>query len=96
VNIQFVDAAWVQFKNKISIRLAAVFAAASAAVVAYPSILLGALAYFPEHYRAFAAGGIFVILFAVPTLTALIRQPKLEAKVEAKIEEKQSAAATNN
>ena len=84
MNIQFVDQAWLQFKNKMSIRLAAVFAAATAAVVAYPSLLLGLLAIFPNGSRGFLAGGVFVLVFGVPTFTALVKQPKLTAKIEEK------------
>ena len=80
--MQFVDHAWVQFKGRMSIRLAAGFAALCAAIVAYPTVLLGALAYFPGNYRAFAAGGVFVVVLGVPTLTALIKQPKLAEKIE--------------
>jgi hypothetical protein len=99
VNIQLVDQWWIQLKGKVSVKLAAAFAAAVAGVVAYPSLLVGLLAYFPGGYRAFAAGGAFVLVFAVPVITALIKQPKLEAKVveakivaaEEKIEERYSA-----
>jgi hypothetical protein len=66
----------------MSIRLAAVFAAASAAVVAYPSLLLSLTDNFPASTKAFISGAVFVLMFGIPTLTALIKQPKLEAKVE--------------
>lgn len=88
MNIQLVDAWWVQFKNKMSIRLAAVFGAASAIIVAYPSLLLSLTDNFPGHYKAFVSGAVFMIVFGVPTFTALVKQPKLEAKVAAKVEEK--------
>lgn len=89
--MKLVDNWLVQFKGKMSIRLAAVFAAATAAVVAYPGLLIGLLSVFPENYRGFLAGGVFILVFGLPVLTVLIKQPKLEAKIE----EKQNAPTDN-
>jgi hypothetical protein len=61
---------------------AAAYAAATAAITLYPSLLIELLSNFPGASRAFLSGIIFVILFVVPILVAITKQPKLEAKVE--------------
>ncbi len=70
--------------RRASTWLAALFALVTGSIVAYPGLLLGLLAYFPDGSRAFLAGAVFVIVFAVPVITAIVKQPKLAAKVEEK------------
>lgn len=80
--MKLVEYWWIIWWRRASTWLAALFAAVTTAVVAYPSLLLGLLAYFPDGYRAFLAGAVFVIMFAVPVVVALVKQPKLRAKVQ--------------
>lgn len=55
--------------------LAVVYAAVTAI---NPGHLIELLSMFPEHYRGFVSGGLFVLLAGIPIITAAIQQPKLE------------------
>lgn len=57
-----------------SVRLAALFAAVSALIMANPSLLLGLIAFIPEGLRPLAAVGTFLITFIVPTLVRILQQ----------------------
>ena len=71
---------WRLWWRRWSTWLAGLFAAATAAIVAYPSLLLGLMSFFPDDYRGFFAGAVFVIVFAVPVLVGQLSQKKLVQK----------------
>lgn len=74
----------VHLKKSWSIRLAAVFGALTAALVASPQLLLGLINFVPEEWRPIAALVSGAIAFVLPALSRLISQPKLEAALEEK------------
>lgn len=74
---------WRLWTRRWSTWLAGIYAAASAVIFANPSIFLGLVGFFPGEWRGFAAGALFVILFAVPVIVTQLSQPKLKAKCDA-------------
>lgn len=80
----------IHLRKSWSIRLAALFAALAATIVASPGLLLGLIGFVPEEWRTIAAALTGIIAFVLPTLSRLTSQPKLEAAVQ----EKQNAAGS--
>lgn len=74
---------WNLWWRRWSTWLAALYAAATASVVAYPTLFLGLVGFFPVGWRGFVAGACFILVFAVPVLVTHLRQPKLKAKIDA-------------
>lgn len=67
-------------KRAWSIRLAALFAALAAAMMANPGLLLGLINFVPERLRPLAAAATFIVTFALPTLTRLMQQKTPDAQ----------------
>lgn len=61
-----------------SIRLAGLFAAFAAVIMANPALLLGLIGYVPPGWRTPAAILTFVVTFVVPTLARLMAQKPKE------------------
>lgn len=74
------------WKSKVwrlwSVRLAALFAALAAAIMANPGLLLGLIGFVPESLRPLAALATFVVTFAIPTLVRIVHQPKCAEKTD--------------
>ena len=73
---------WELWWRKWSTWTAGLFAAITASVTAYPSLLLGLVAYFPGEYRAFLCGVVAIIVFVIPIVVTHLCQPKLVEKRE--------------
>jgi type VI protein secretion system component VasK len=74
---------WRLWWRRWSTWLAAAYAAVTALIFANPTLLLGLVGFFPGGVRAFAAGAVFVLVFALPVLVANLRQGKLKEKADA-------------
>lgn len=89
MKIQFVDHWVTQLKNRISIKVAAVFAVVVGLLTANPIIVVGLIGFLPDGiWKWVVALGVAIIVFAIPTLVSLIKQPKLQEKLEQKDAEK--------
>jgi len=82
MRLEFIEDCAKLWWRRWSTWLAGIFAAAAASFVAYPSLLLGLVAFIPEDYRGFLVGAVFAIVLVIPVLTAAIKQPKLTEKIE--------------
>ena len=73
--MKFVDDWKAIVKRAWSVRLAALFAALSALIIANPYLLLGLIAFVPESLRPLAALVTFAVTFLIPTVVRVIQQP---------------------
>lgn len=72
-----------QFWRLWSVRLAAVAGVAAAVMAENPALLLGLLAHLPAGpMRTMASIAIGLIVFAIPTLTRLLRQPEKKGQAD--------------
>jgi hypothetical protein len=78
-----VDQWWIQFKGKASIKLAAVFAVIVGVLTANPILVVGLIGFLPDGLWKWVIGlAVALVVFAIPALASVWRQPKLTAKVE--------------
>lgn len=84
--MRFLVDQWVtQFKHKMSIKLAAAFAVIVGLLTANPVIVVGLIGFLPDGIWKWVVGlTVAIVVFAIPTLAALWRQPKLQAKLQEK------------
>lgn len=83
MKIRLVDHAGLKFKGKLSIRAAAIFALLVGLLTANPILVVGLIGFLPDGPAKWAIGlAVAAVVFAIPVLLSLVRQPKLEAKVE--------------
>lgn len=85
MKIELVDHWVTQFKHKMSIKLAAVMAVLVGILTANSGLIIEIVRSLPNGPMKYAlAAGVSIVTFALPTLVALAKQPKLEAKLEEK------------